>query len=274
MRLRFPHPIRIDRRGAAMRRVEVGLGRGRRWIYHRLMAVYGPVTLRLVRRPRTSRWRGLRLDVPAGVFHPGLFHSSRALAAELTGGSVALAGRTLLDVGCGSGLLALAAARAGARVTALDLNPAAVAATEANAARHGLDIVTVTSDLFASLDQGERFDVVAVNPPYFRHDPATLADHAWHAGAGFEYFDRFFAGLADHIHERSTVLMVLGELCDVAAVRAAAAQHGFTLQLRRRRFSWTLGASDIFAINRHDPPIGPTQPGGPRGDTSGPGRRC
>lgn len=70
-------------------------------------------------------------------------------------------GRSVLDVGCGSGVLALAAAALGAHpVVAIDLDPAAVAASVANAATNDLEI-DVSDALLCSL--GRTFDVVVVN---------------------------------------------------------------------------------------------------------------
>ena len=69
--------------------------------------------------------------------------------------------QSVLDVGCGSGVLALAAAALGARpVVAIDLDPAAVAASLANAATNGLDI-DVSNAPLSSVER--TFDVVVVN---------------------------------------------------------------------------------------------------------------
>ena len=61
-----------------------------------------------------------------------------ALAREVAGGD--LAGKRVLDAGCGGGIFAEAAARAGARVTAIDRAPRAIAAAAARARREGLEI--------------------------------------------------------------------------------------------------------------------------------------
>lgn len=53
---------------------------------------------------------------------------------------VDLAGRDVVDVGCGGGILTEALARAGAQVTGIDLGPAALAAAEAHRQESGLDI--------------------------------------------------------------------------------------------------------------------------------------
>jgi release factor glutamine methyltransferase len=73
----------------------------------------------------------------------------------------------VLDVGTGSGAIALAikAARPDAVVTAGDVSADALAVAAENAARLGLDVELVESDLLCGLG-GRRFDLIASNPPY------------------------------------------------------------------------------------------------------------
>jgi predicted nicotinamide N-methyase len=61
-----------------------------------------------------------------------------------------VAGRDVLDLAAGSGLVAIAAAKAGARrVTANDIDPLSLAATEANAEANGVDVALVEADLLS-----------------------------------------------------------------------------------------------------------------------------
>ena len=106
------------------------------------------------------------LDLDPGMaFGTGLHPSTRLCLAAVE--SVAdrglLAGARVLDVGCGSGILAIAAAKLGAAsVFGVDTDPIAIEATEANAARNGLgDRIHARS---GSLPSGEAaFDVVLAN---------------------------------------------------------------------------------------------------------------
>lgn len=98
------------------------------------------------------------LEVPPTVFGDGL-HPTTATCLDLLAGLVR-PGLRLLDVGCGSGALSVVAARAGADVTAIDIDPVAVAATVANATANGVAVDASTAPLSA-LDGS--WDVVVAN---------------------------------------------------------------------------------------------------------------
>src|SRR3954470_6128782 len=106
---------------------------------------------------------GRRWDLLPGVFSPA--------SSPTTGFSLRLLGlaepqRTpmtgsFLEIGCGTGVIAVSAALAGCdRVVAADVNPAAVANAALNAARHGVSdrCSAVRGDLFDALDPDDRFD--------------------------------------------------------------------------------------------------------------------
>jgi methylase of polypeptide subunit release factors len=108
--------------------------------------------------------------------------------------------RTALDVGCGNGAQALAAARHAERVVATDVNPRALAFTRFNAALNGLANVEVREGSWFDPVAGERFDLVVANPPFVvSPDSAFLYRDAGLPGdAGSR---RLVAGAAEHLEE-------------------------------------------------------------------------
>jgi release factor glutamine methyltransferase len=103
----------------------------------------------------------------------------------------------IADVGTGSGILAVCAAKylPTSRVTAVDISSAALAIAKRNAERHGVAnrIEFEESDLFANLPPDKQFDYIVSNPPYVSTDEmaslsADVRDHephtALHAGEG------------------------------------------------------------------------------------------
>lgn len=85
----------------------------------------------------------VRIEVPPTVFGDGL-HPTTATCLDLLAGLVGT-GTRVLDVGCGSGALSVVAARSGAVVTAIDIDPDAVAITIANAAANGVAVDASTT---------------------------------------------------------------------------------------------------------------------------------
>jgi release factor glutamine methyltransferase len=182
---------------------------------------------------RTTRAAGFRLRVRPTVFHPRFFLSSEYFAEFIDG--LDLRGKSVADVGTGSGILALAAARAGAAsVLAVDINPNAVLSARENAEANGFgDRVTAACmDLLAEVPPRPLFDVILSSPPKHAGEPRDLADRGWHAGPRH----RNVAGLFNQARERlkpdgrlyvmmasDSDLDLFGRLIDEAGFRARLA---------------------------------------------------
>ena len=107
----------------------------------------------------------LSLETRAGLFSPE--HVDRGTMAMLSQAALK-PGMKVLDLGCGCGVVGVAAARkCGAEnVWMLDVDPLAVETAARNAARNGVDGVhIVQSDGFRGLDEAG-FDLILSNPPY------------------------------------------------------------------------------------------------------------
>jgi methylase of polypeptide subunit release factors len=184
---------------------------------------------------RTVQAGGFRLTVRPTVFHPRFFVSSERFATFIDG--LDLRGKRVLDVGTGTGILALAAARAGAdSVVAADINPNASLNAEENARANGFGgrVAGLCSNLLAALAPRPLFDVILSSPPKHAGEPRDLTDRGWHAGPAF----RDVAALFDQARERlkpggrlyvmvssDSDLDLLGKLIDKAGFRAKLAHE-------------------------------------------------
>lgn len=179
-----------------------------------------------LRKPRRYRHMGMDLIVMPGVFHPGFFISTKLLVQFLSARE--LRGKTLLELGCGSGMVSVFAALRGAAVTASDINPVAAQSALTNAERNHVLVQVVQSDLFTHLPD-LTWDIIVINPPYYPHTPHSDAERAWYCGEGFEYFVSLFSQLSTHTS--SEIFMILSQDCDLVRISAIATQAGWDLDV-------------------------------------------
>jgi release factor glutamine methyltransferase len=151
---------------------------------------------------------------------PGVYRAERdtSLLAAMMRRSGYAAGRDVLDVGTGTGALAIAAAREGASsVTAVDLSTRAVAATWLNSRLHRAGVTVHRGDLFAPV-AGRRFGLVVANPPYVPSETALLPRHrrarSWDGGIdGRAVIDRICADVEQVLAPDGDVLLVHSAVC-------------------------------------------------------------
>jgi release factor glutamine methyltransferase len=190
-------------------------------------------------RLSSTRVAGLLLSVEPTVFHPKIFLTSRFFAEFLQ--QLNLDGRSAVEIGTGSGILALSAAKAGARpVLALDINPAAVRTAAANAKANGFEgqVTTMVSDLFSSVPADDIFDIIIASPPSFAGEPLSMADRAWHAGPDYRDIAPLFRQARQRISADGRMYLLLSSDSDLHLFGTLIEQAGFTSAVVARRSIW------------------------------------
>ena len=187
---------------------------------------YKPFLEKYLSKKRSYSYGNTRLEIPPEVFHPGFFTSTQFLLQQVK--KLPLKGKSFLELGAGSGLISIYAAKHKARVTASDINPVAIDYLNSNTEKNGVRLNIILSDLFDDLPL-QQFDIIAINPPYYKKEPKSLLDHAWYCGGNGEFFFKLFAQLPGYIHASSEVVMVLCDGCDIELINAAAANNGFAM---------------------------------------------
>jgi methylase of polypeptide subunit release factors len=190
---------------------------------------------------RYDRFRLERvLDMPILVIptvaNPKLLRTGAFFASQIDARMIR-ADTSVLDMGTGSGVCALAAARLTRRhVVAVDINSAAVRCARVNAVLNRLEerLEARHGDLFVPVAR-ERFDVVLFNPPFLIGTPKDDRDAAWRSNDAAR---RFAAGLADHLTPGGAAYVLLSTFGDGCALFESELRlRGFRLEaFARRRF--------------------------------------
>ena len=129
----------------------------------------------------------------------------------------------ILDIGTGSGCIAIACAKAfpDARVDAVDISPDALAVARRNVVRHGVGdrLELLQGDVFEPLGE-RRYDLIVSNPPYvsddemaslpqeYRHEP-DLALRA--GGDGLDVVRRILDGAPAHLAAGGAIFVEVGD---------------------------------------------------------------
>lgn len=137
-------------------------------------------------------------------------YASRGDSRLLAGAVERYAFGKTLDMGSGTGIQGIVAAKKGCTVTFADKNPEAVKCSRLNAKLNGVHGTFVVSDLFS--DVKGKFNTIVFDPPYLRSFliPKRLQNSALHGGGilGRGVMDRFLADYAAHVLEDHRVLLV------------------------------------------------------------------
>lgn len=148
--------------------------------------------------------------------------------------STDLRGRRVLEIGTGTGLVALTCLMAGAeQVVATDINPYALANARFNAERLGvadrLELRLVPPQrpgAYTVLVPGERFDLIVSNPPWEEGRPGSLADFALY-DPGFRLLQSIIAGAAVHLKPEGRVWLAYGCVAAIRQLDILAPLHGY-----------------------------------------------
>jgi HemK-related putative methylase len=166
---------------------------------------------------RVERLDGATFVITPSVLNPKLTRTGAFFASCLDSKLVA-ADAEVLDMGTGSGVCAVFAARHARRVVAVDINAAAVRCARSNAILNQLEhkIEVRHGDLFEPV-AGERFDLILFNPPFKRGVPRDDRDRAWRS---IDVAERFAANLAGHLKPGGAALVLLSTFGDGSAFLA------------------------------------------------------
>ncbi len=193
---------------------------------------------------RINRWERVEgLPRPIAVFDTVFWEpeDTRRLRAMITD-TGAVRGKTVLEIGTGTGLLSLCCLRAGAeKVVATDINPAAAPNAVYNARLLGLaDRLEVRlvplhrPEAYSVVGESEKFDLIISNPPWENARPESIDKYAYF-DPDFQLLRSLLAGLEDHLNPGGVGVVSYGSVDAIGTLQRLAPQFGLETRAWDRR---------------------------------------
>ncbi len=206
------------------------------WLIKKIQK-YGPHKVRVLERT---------YEISENVFNPKFYYTSEFMARHIIVGSKDV----VLDMGTGSGVLAVTAGQRASIVVAVDISPEAVGFARRNVKAHGLeeDVSVIEGDLFAPLGPCHKFSVILFTPPYLKGRPETDFDHSLF-DHDKELIKRFFKEAKRYLTPGGYVQMLYSSIANPEKALGIAADLGWKHKLAASQETGT----EKFFIYRFTP---------------------
>ena len=172
---------------------------------------------------------GVELTVLPKVYPGGI---DSEIISEAIGN---VSGKTVLDLCTGTGIVAVKAAQRDAqRVLAVDLNPEAVKNAKLNAKKFGLNQLEVREGSLFEPVGDEKFDIIAVNPPYTGKKPANKTEICFWDEDN-QTTRQFFAEYKKYLKPDGQAYLAWADFSSVELIEELAKTNGTKLELVQSR---------------------------------------
>lgn len=189
---------------------------------------------------------GLQIKTSGTIYEPAEDTFLLILALQ----KMDLKNKTILEIGTGSGIIALFAARFAKSVLAVDINPEAINCAKENAKLNRINnIEFAQSDLFSNIKEilrnkesskasnvsERKFDLIAFNPPYLPDEPLT-SDIALDGGKdGRKVIERFLKAAPKFLNPRGKIILLESSH---SRYEKTLAQFSGAKIIARQKFDW------------------------------------
>jgi len=175
---------------------------------------------------------GVKLYIFPNVFSPKYFTDSKWFAQTV----LKIVGQhSLLEIGTGTGIVALFAALNGAKVSATEINPEAVENAKYNFQKHNVKVKTYCGDMYEPVPREKKFDFIFWNHPFnFGDDPNE--EMLLKAGFDFQYenLEKYIAGAHLHLNPNGKLLLGTGNFALLSKVKEFATRYNYRIKLLKK----------------------------------------
>jgi release factor glutamine methyltransferase len=174
----------------------------------------------------------IKLYIFPNVFSPAYFTDSNWFAKTV---AKIVGKHTLLEIGTGTGIVALFAALNGAQVTVTDINPDAVKNAKYNFKHHNIKAKAYCGDMFKPVPSKEKFDFVFWNHPFNRGTNPN-EEILLKSGFDFQYqgLEQYISNAHLHLNSKGRLLLGTGSFALLSEVKILSAKHNYKLKLLKK----------------------------------------
>ena len=160
-------------------------------------------------------------------------------------------GQRVLEMGCGTGIIAMHCAKNGCQVTAADIFPDAVENARMNAAMNSLDVKVIQSDLFQNVEG--KFDIIIFNPPYLSAQDAGALSEAEKRPLvggknGHEVTARFLEEATCHLSPGGKIYLLTSSESEAGVLEKASQKFSVRKIAEERIFFETLAVYELRLV--------------------------
>ncbi|MBD3354369.1 methyltransferase [Candidatus Woesearchaeota archaeon] len=175
----------------------------------------------------TIQSNGNELKIKPNVFSPAYFSDSQWFADNLT---EIVEQKKLLEIGTGTGIIALACRMNGADVTATDINECAVENAKINLPK---DVKILLGDMYEPVEG--KFDYIFWNHPFNKGDNPN---EKILLKAGFDYkyesLEKYISQASEYLLDDGKLLLGTGNFADIDEIKRIAKENSYSLELLRK----------------------------------------
>ena len=178
-------------------------------------------------------YKNLILEVPETVYYPR--EDSLLLAKTIEKEN--MKNKKTLDMGSGSGFLAILMVQQGADATASDINEEAVRTVKLNAKNNNAGVKVISSDLFEKIEG--KFDIIVFTPPYLPEKTLHRDKQFYGGKSGREVIERFIKDSGKHLKKEGKIFIVFSSITGEKKVTELFESYGFTSNIvARQKVPW------------------------------------
>jgi len=174
----------------------------------------------------------LKICIFPNVFSPAYFTDSRWFAENVP----KIVGRhSFLEIGTGTGIVALFAALNGAKVSATDISPDAVKNANYNFQKHNARVKTYCGDMYESLPRNARFEFIFWNHPFNLGDNPN-EEMLLKAGFDFQYesLEKYISEAHLHLTQKGRLLLGTSNYASLPDIKKIAAKYGYRTKILKK----------------------------------------